>query len=93
MKQVDQRGTARHDFEARLKALTHLALDAVVTMDAESRIIDWNPQAEITFGWSHEEIVGQLLSDTIIPSKYREAHARGLRNFLETGQGPRSPPA
>jgi len=88
VKQVDQRGTARHDFEARLKALTHLALDAVVTMDAESRIIDWNPQAEITFGWSHEEIVGQLLSDTIIPSKYREAHARGLRNFLETGQGP-----
>ena len=26
--------------------------------------------------------------DTIVPAKYREAHARGLRVFLETGEGP-----
>ncbi|HEV2381880.1 MAG TPA: PAS domain S-box protein [Terriglobia bacterium] len=80
--------SAPHDFEARLKALIRLALDAVITMDADGRITDWNPQAEITFGWSHQEAVGRLLSDTIIPSRYRRAHDGGLRNFLETSEGP-----
>jgi len=76
------------DFEAQLKALTGSALDAVITMDADGRITDWNPQAEITFGWSREEVLGRLLSETIIPRRYREAHHRGLRNFLEAGHGP-----
>jgi diguanylate cyclase (GGDEF)-like protein/PAS domain S-box-containing protein len=51
-------------------------------------ITDWNPQAEATFGWSREEAVGRVLSDTIIPPRYREAHLRGLERFLETGEGP-----
>ena len=79
---------AAHDPEARLKAFIRLALDAVVTMDADGRITDWNPQAESTFGWLREEALGRLLSHTIIPFRYREAHDRGLRNFLETGKGP-----
>jgi PAS domain S-box-containing protein len=79
---------AAHDPEARLKAFIRSALDAVVTMDVDGRITDWNPQAEVTFGLSREEALGRLLSHTIIPIRYREAHDRGLRNFLETGKGP-----
>jgi diguanylate cyclase (GGDEF)-like protein/PAS domain S-box-containing protein len=57
-------------------------------MDAGGFIIDWNRQAESTFGWSREEAVGQVLSDTIIPPRYRERHLHGLERFLETGDGP-----
>ncbi len=57
-------------------------------MDAGGFITDWNPQAEATFGWSREEAVGRVLSDAIIPLRYRGAHLGGLERFLETGEGP-----
>ena len=40
------------------------------------------------FGWSVGEAVGQRMADTIIPPQHREAYKRGLRKFLETGEGP-----
>ena len=70
---------------------THIlqtAHEAFVSMDAGGFITDWNLQAETTFGWSREEAVGRVLSDTIIPHRYREQHLRGLEHFLETGDGP-----
>jgi PAS domain S-box-containing protein len=57
-------------------------------MDAAGLITDWNSQAETIFGWSRQEAVGRRLSDTIIPGQYREAHQRGLQQFLATGEGP-----
>jgi len=50
-------------------------------------VTSWNRQAEQTFGWSRQEIIGQSLSSTIIPPRYREAHERGLKHFLATGEG------
>ena len=64
------------------------ALDAVVEMDAGGCITFWNPQAEKIFGWKSGEVIGQLMSATIIPPHYREAHERGLKRFFETGVGP-----
>ena len=40
------------------------ALDAVVGMDAQGLITEWNPQAEVTFGWSRDEALGRRLSAT-----------------------------
>jgi diguanylate cyclase (GGDEF)-like protein/PAS domain S-box-containing protein len=71
----------------RSRSIVDAALDAVVVMDATGRIIDWNSQAERTFGWPREEALGRLVAETIIPVAYREEHARGLRRFLETGVG------
>ncbi len=73
--------------ERRMRLTVDKALDAVVTMDAEGRIQGWNAQAEVTFGWSRAEAIGRSLADTIIPPSQREAHARGLARFLETGTG------
>jgi diguanylate cyclase (GGDEF)-like protein/PAS domain S-box-containing protein len=74
--------------EGRTRSIVDSALDAVVVMDAGGRITDWNAQAERTFGWTREQVLGKLLADTIVPARHREAHARGLRGFLETGAGP-----
>ena len=74
--------------EAQTKIIVETALDAIIVMDAAGVIIEWNQQAEKTFGWSRPEAVGRRLSTTIIPSLYRDAHERGLRRFLETGEGP-----
>ena len=79
---------ALRESEERFHLIVDMALDAVITMDAEGRITTWNPQAETIFGWSRQEVVGQSLADTIIPPQYREAHQRGLKHFLATREGP-----
>ena len=74
--------------EERTHLIVDSALDTVVTMDAEGIIGSWNKQAEIVFGWSPAEAIGQRMSDLIIPKELRQAHERGLRHFLATGEGP-----
>jgi two-component system sensor histidine kinase/response regulator len=74
--------------ERRTRLIVDSAYDAYVAMDAEGFIVDWNRQAELTFGWPRELAVGRLLHEIIIPPSHREAHVRGLRHFLATGEGP-----
>jgi PAS domain S-box-containing protein len=63
------------------------AIDAIVVATGEGRVSLWNARAESLFGWRSSEIVGKLLSDTIIPSASREDHIAGLKRFHETGEG------
>jgi PAS domain S-box-containing protein len=63
------------------------ALDAVVSMDVDGVITGWNPQAEATFGWTAEEVIGRPLVETIVPHAHRAAHIEGLRRWRETGEG------
>ncbi|HSN03440.1 MAG TPA: PAS domain S-box protein [Nitrospira sp.] len=74
--------------QERNRAIVDTALDGVVTIDAAGVITDWNAQATAIFGWSREEVLGQLLAETVIPERDREAHQQGLREFLKTGVGP-----
>jgi PAS domain S-box-containing protein len=79
---------ALRENEARTRLILNTALDAVVTIDSSGTITGWNPQAEAIFGWSFAEALGRRLSDAIIPLEHREAHERGLKHFLATGEGP-----
>ena len=79
------KGRAGVDLE-QARAIVDGAHEAFVAMDAAGRITYWNPMAERTFGWTREEAVGQVLADTVVPPAYREAHWRGLRRFIETGE-------
>jgi PAS domain S-box-containing protein len=72
--------------ESPLDLLLHTALDAVIVMGADGSIAEWNERSAEMFGWSRDEAVGRNMAEVIIPERYREAHARGLRRFLETGE-------
>ncbi|RIK75689.1 MAG: hypothetical protein DCC68_20815 [Planctomycetota bacterium] len=63
------------------------ANDAFVAMDGAGKIVDWNPRAEEAFGWKREEAIGRMLAETIVPERFRAAHAEGLAGFLATGDG------
>jgi two-component system sensor histidine kinase/response regulator len=73
--------------QKRTRLIVDSAYDAYVAMDASGFIIDWNRQAELTFGWPREQAVGRLLHELIIPPSHRAAHVAGMRRFLETGKG------
>jgi two-component system cell cycle sensor histidine kinase/response regulator CckA len=74
--------------EARRRAILDSALDCIITMNHEGHVVDWNPAAEQTFGFTQEEILGNDMAALIIPEKYRERHRQGLAHYLETGDGP-----
>jgi len=62
-------------------------MDAIVQMDANGIIAGWNSQMENIFGWTQAEAIGRALHETIIPPQHREAHLKGLKNYLLTGEG------
>jgi len=72
--------------ESHLLNLLSLARDAVVAMDTEGFVTDWNPAAEKLLGYRHAEAVGARLSDLIVPEAQRAAHEAGLQRFLATRQ-------
>jgi PAS domain S-box-containing protein len=74
--------------EAYTRVVLEKAFDAFVALDPEGRVVDWNPQAEATFGWTREEVLGRPLASLIIPLQFREANEQGLERYLSTGQGP-----
>ena len=72
--------------QERNRAIVETALDALVTIDATGVVTDWNGQAGAIFGWSRDEALGQRLAELILPARDREAHERGLRHFLASGE-------
>jgi|GEM_PF-209352 len=74
--------------EARKTAILETALDCIITMDHEGKIVEFNPAAERTFGFRRDQVIGRELADFIIPPVLRERHRRGMAHYLATGEGP-----
>jgi diguanylate cyclase (GGDEF)-like protein/PAS domain S-box-containing protein len=72
--------------QARHSAVLDAAFDAIVTMDHEGRVVDFNGAAESTFGYLRSDVVGRRVSDLLVPARLREAHEHGLRRHLESGK-------
>src|SRR5258708_39876686 len=69
----------------RMGAILETALDALVTMDHEGRIVEFNPAAERIFGFDRSEVIGRSPADSIIPPAWRDAPTQGLAHYLATG--------
>ncbi|MCD6076470.1 MAG: sensor signal transduction histidine kinase [Ramlibacter sp.] len=69
---------------ARLAGLLDSAMDGIISVDDEQRVILFNRAAQKMFGWTAEEIQGKPL-DVLIPQRYRAGHGRQVRRFGATG--------
>jgi PAS domain S-box-containing protein len=70
-----------------LQPILETTLDAVIVMQSDGVVADWNDRAADVFGWSRDEAVGRIMANLIIPERYREAHRKGLRRYLQSGKG------
>src|SRR5581483_8763439 len=87
---VAEQRRAEHELrtsEARKSAILESALDCVITMDHDGKVVEFNPAAERTFGYARCEIVGRELAEFIIPSSLRERYRQGMARYLATGEG------
>jgi PAS domain-containing protein len=71
-KEIRLAAMAKHAIEGedRLKMLINTAMDAVIQIDKEGVVINWNKQAETIFGWSSSDVLGHKMHDFIIPEQY-----------------------
>ena len=75
------------DSEARLRAITDSAQDAIVMIDARGRVTFWNPAAESIFGYTAAEIMGREVHALLAEAPQIESHQRAFPEFLRTGEG------
>jgi PAS domain S-box-containing protein len=68
-----------------LEQLINNASDAILVSNREGIIYFWNRGAELLFGHTSAEAVGQSL-DLIIPENLRERHWEGYRRVMESGE-------
>jgi PAS domain S-box-containing protein len=73
--------------EARLRAVTDSAGEAIVMINTEGLVTFWNPAAEAIFGYSDREMLGSNLHAIITPERFREAHLLAFEQFGRTGTG------
>jgi PAS domain S-box-containing protein len=78
---------AMRESEARMRAITDSAQDAIVMIDPLGKVSFWNPGAERIFGYKQDEMVGQDLHNLIAPERYRNAHFAAFSGFRQTGSG------
>ncbi|MDT9000677.1 PAS domain S-box protein [Paucibacter sp. APW11] len=71
--------------EARKSAILDHALEAMVSTDAQGRIVEFNPAAEAMFGRTLDEVRGQDVTSLIMPTGQREAHRLSMLQ-LRAGQ-------
>lgn len=72
------------DAQARLAAVVDSAMDAIVTVDHQQRIVLFNRAAEKAFGYSRDRALGMSL-ERLLPQRFRTAHAHHIARFGRTG--------
>jgi PAS domain S-box-containing protein len=73
--------------DALTRAILSSALDAIIVMDADGRVLEFNPGAEAMFGYRSDDVIDHDMADLIVPSRLREPHRAGLARYLRTGEG------
>lgn len=80
---------ARRESEERLSSIVDLALDAIISIDADERIVLFNQAAEKIFRCPAAEALGSPI-ERFIPARLRAAHAQHVREFDQSGETRRS---
>jgi PAS domain S-box-containing protein len=82
-------GSGRRSAESdrRASAYFEAALDCVIMVDAFGRVVEFNPAAERTFGYTRDEALGRTMAELIVPPSLRERHSTAFARFVETRHG------
>jgi two-component system, cell cycle sensor histidine kinase and response regulator CckA len=77
---------AQLEGQARKSAILDAALDAIVTVDHEGRIFEWNPAAEKMFGHRRSQVLGKELAPLLFVPAAQTLVQEGLAQFISVGE-------
>lgn len=72
----------------RLQTVIETTEEPFIATDFEGHITEWNSPAERLFGWKRNEVMGELLPDTILPERHQDVFIKAVAHFLTTGHAP-----
>jgi PAS domain S-box-containing protein len=84
IEELQQTQASLRESEERLQAIIQSAIDAILTVDEEQRIVMFNAAAEKMFGCPAQDTVGRSI-ETFIPQRFHAAHRGHIRRFSNTG--------
>lgn len=76
---------AAHEAEEKYRGIIAVCADAIVVIDENQDIVEWNHGAEKIFGYSRDEIVGRPVN-TVVPPQHRRAHQAHIHKFAAEGR-------
>jgi PAS domain S-box-containing protein len=71
--------------EEKYRGIIAVCADAIVVIDENQDIVEWNQGAEKIFGYSLDEILGRQVN-TLIPARYHKAHQSHIHRFADDGR-------
>jgi len=78
---------ALKESQAHMRAIFETALDAMVTVDGDGRIVEFNPAAERIFGYTASAVLGTQLADTLFSPPESEIQRRRINRYMPAGEG------
>jgi PAS domain S-box-containing protein len=69
----------------RLATILDIALDAIIMIDEDQRIILFNKGAERIFGYSADEVIGKPI-DILIPQRFIQVHRQHVKKFAQSDE-------
>jgi PAS domain S-box-containing protein len=77
-------GRALQDVEARVSDIVESAMDPVIAVNQDQRVVLFNAAAEKAFLWPRAAVLGEPL-EKLIPQRFRSAHRAHIERFGDTG--------
>ena len=71
--------------EERNRSIMNASLNAIVTVDDKGKITFWNDQAETTFGYSSEEVLGKIFTEFMIPERNKAGWEQAIYQYMTEG--------
>jgi PAS domain S-box-containing protein len=84
--ELKQRESALRESERRNRETINAALDGIIAINTEGRILEFNPAAEDIFGYERSDVIGEDMADLIMLDEHRELHRAGMARLLSTGE-------
>ena len=72
--------------QKKLQLILNSSLDAIITIDENNAVVDWNKNAEHFFGYNIAESSSLKIDDLILPERYIIAFIKGKERFMELGE-------
>ena len=70
--------------EARVAGIVESAMDPIITIDGDQRILVFNAAAEQVFRWPRDAVLGEPL-DKLLPVRFHDVHRGHIERFGRTG--------
>ncbi|MFC3613028.1 ATP-binding protein [Lutimaribacter marinistellae] len=82
---IRRRGRELVETNQRMNTILSTSLDGVIVSNAQGHVLEFNPAAEVIFGYSAEEARGASIGSLIVPPHLREKHDAGMLRMQRGG--------